>query len=131
QEHAEEEDEVIQKAVVRRRDDANLKHRQENRRVEPRTARSKNNPRRTQLDDQCEQRDAGLNDVRQLLLISSKPCRQRIVLVVMIHSGERPPLLIAAQQLHKSRLEVNREPFPPQQPYCRARWRSLTSKARS
>ena len=50
--------------------------------------------------------------MRQVLNIPANPGGQRTVLVVLVHSGQMPPLFVAAEQLHQPGFESRCETTP-------------------
>ncbi len=56
-----------------------------------------------------------MEPVRQVLDVPADPGGQGTVLVVLVHRRQMAPFLVAAEQLHQARFEVNAEPLPLQQ----------------
>src|SRR5580700_1852495 len=66
-----------------------------------------------------------------MLHIPANPCRQRTVLVVLIHGGEVAPLLLATDQLHQARVEVDSKPLPLQQKQACSHRRMIICQTRT
>src|SRR4051794_22214836 len=69
--------------------------------------------------------------MRPLLHVPADPRRQRTILVVLVHRRQVAPLLLAAEELHQARLEVDPEPLPLQHEDGRARRRLIETELRT
>lgn len=111
-ENSEREHEVIEKAVVRRRDDRDLKRRENSERRESEISVSKHAEHEHELDRERRACREDVEPVRELVRPPADPRRERTVLVVVIHRGEIAPARIAARDLRDARLEVDTEALP-------------------
>ena len=130
QQKAEREHEVIQKRVIRGEDDADLPRRDDEEADQAHAAREEHHEHQAQLQPQRAGNRGGMEPVRQMLGVPPDPCRQRAVLVVLVHGREVAPLRVAARQLHHARFEVDAEPLPLQQEPTGARGRIARAPSR-
>src|SRR3954452_8178380 len=69
--------------------------------------------------------------MRPLLHVPADPRRQWTVLVVLVHRSQVAPLLLAAEEFHQARLEVDAEPLPLQHEDGPARRRLIETELRT
>ena len=112
QQKSQNEDQIIQKRIIGREDDANLPGRHDEKERDSNSARKKCRPDQDQFESEREERRCGVKPVRQVLHIPADPCWQRSILIILIHRREVPPLDIAASDFCNTGLEVDAEPFP-------------------
>ncbi len=116
---------VIQERIVRRKDDADLPGRDDQKAQNPQPPRQKHHPREPQFQHQCSKRGRCVEPVRKMLHVPANPSRQWPVLVILVQRREIAPLQVAADDFRHARFEINPEAFPNQQKQARARWLAL------
>ena len=131
QEHTQQQHQIVQERIIRRRDDADLERGDGYKAGNAKRARQPEHPHKDELDAEGEENGAGVVPVRPVLHIPPEPCRQRAVLVVLVHRREIAPVLVATGELHDPRLEVNPEPFPAQHEEAEAGRRVVGTQARA
>src|SRR4029077_3156007 len=114
-------DKIIQKRVIRRQNDSDLKWRHNAKANNPESPREKKHPHQHKLNPKRERNCSRMEPMRKMLHVPADPCGQRTILIVVVHRREVAPRGIAAPDFRHARFEIDPEPLPLQQKHTRAR----------
>src|SRR5260370_23821756 len=113
---------VIQERVVRRKYDADLPRRDNQKAQNSQSPRQKHHPREPQFQRQRSKSPRCMNPVWPALHVPADPSWQRPILVILVKRREGSPLRVAAHNFRNARFKVDPEALPHQQEQTRARW---------
>lgn len=130
QKNPEKEDEVVEKRIVGRGDDADLPHRDDDETGDAPAPRKEGEKDEDEFHPQRQRGRKAVKGEREVLEVPADPGGQRAVLVVLVHRGEVAPGRVAGGELDDAGLKVDPEPLPEQKEKGRARGQRAGAPAR-